>query len=89
MDWRNPEIEDQGREFLIQSEQLVEPDWCPNGVAIGTVLFLGTDEAAEAYCAVWCGSCDNYHNQTVAMPFKVHDLPPPSNLDCQYSKGAH
>lgn len=73
--WRKPTKADEGREFLVYSEALIDEDVCPDGVSIGTVLFT------DATVVRWCLECDEYHDVNIPGGFLIADLPKPPDLE--------
>jgi len=75
MTWREPEIPtDCGQERLVRSTQLVDEDYCPNGVCVATVN-EDVDGQMYAICATWCGYQDHWHTTEIKEPFEVLEMP--------------
>lgn len=68
--WRDYQSTDEGTEMLVQSPELVDKDFCPDGVAVGTVGSWG------AICATWHPYQDCYDTRCLDPgAFQVAPLP--------------
>lgn len=70
--WRTPERDDEGVELLIKSDDLIDEDFCPNGVGIGVVVH---HDGWAATCPKWCNYHNEYHTIEITGPFLVMALP--------------
>ena len=76
MPWRLANIpDDLGREFLVRSPDLVDPDWHPNGICMGTLSEHPETGNLFATCARWNVRQDTWEGVEIFEPFEVREVP--------------